>query len=152
MLGMVGMVVLYLSTYVCVYMYILFIAVCNHHMWIMYNAVQHYTICIPVHVYALWTSGLIMLHCTQCCMEISSYLLHFNQQVETTTDEDPDSDSPTPATPLYPQLVENCCASSVFVHGELEYEYPSLSGCPLHQDVSPHTHNWHCVVSGRTIK
>ena len=76
------------------------------------------------------------------------------QQLETSSEEDPDSDSPTPDTdtpaPLpYPQLVENCCASSVFVHGELEYECSSLSACPLHQDVSPHTHNWYCVVSGR---
>ena len=57
-----------------------------------------------------------------------------------------------PAIPSYPQLMENCCASSVFVHGELEYELPCLSACPLHQDVSPHTHNWHCVVSDRTIE
>ena len=79
--------------------------------------------------------------------------IHFNQQVEeTSTEEDPDSDSLTPATPSYPHLVENCCASSAFVHGRLEYECPSLSACPLHQDVSPHTHNWYCVVSGKTIK
>ena len=54
-----------------------------------------------------------------------------------------------PAIPPHPQLVENCCASSVFVHGGLEYECPSLSACPLHQDVSPHTHNWHCIISGK---
>ena len=56
----------------------------------------------------------------------------------------------TPITLPYPHLVENCCAPSVFVHGRLEYECPSLCACLLHQDVSPHTHNWHCVVSGRT--
>ena len=55
-------------------------------------------------------------------------------------------------TPSYPQLVENCCATSVFVHGKLEYENPHVSACPLHQDVSPHTHDWHCVVSGKTNK
>ena len=80
----------------------------------------------------------------------SSYL--FNQQVDTSTEEDSDSDSLTPATPSYPQPVENCCAPSVFVHEMLEYECPSLSACPLHQDVSPHTHNWYCVVSGKNIK
>ena len=104
-------------------------------------------------VNALWTGGLVvMLHCIPSVHgDISSYLLHFNRQVamESSTDEDPDSDSPIPPTPSYPQLVENCCTSSVFVHGQLEYECPSLSACPLHQDVSPHTHNWHCVVSGR---
>ena len=57
-----------------------------------------------------------------------------------------------PAIPPHPQLVENCCASSVFVHGGLEYECPHVSTCPLHQDVSPHTHNWYCVVSGRRNK
>ena len=55
-----------------------------------------------------------------------------------------------PGTLPYSHLVENCCAPSVFVHGRLEYECPSLCACPLHQDVSPHTHNWYCVVSGRT--
>ena len=80
----------------------------------------------------------------------SSYL--FNQQVDTSTEEDSDSDSLTPAPPSYPQPVENCCAPSVFVHGRLEYECLSLSACPLHQDVSPHTHNWHCVVSDKNIK
>ena len=44
-----------------------------------------------------------------------------------------------PAIPSYPHLVENCCTSSVFIHGELEYELPHVSACPLHQDVSPHT-------------
>ena len=63
------------------------------------------------------------------------------QQVETSTEEDPDSDSLTQAPPPYPHLVENCCAPSVFVHGRLVYEFPSLSACPLHQDVSPHTYN-----------
>ena len=93
-------------------------------------------------VYALWIGGLVVM--------LQHFLFAtFNQQVETFTDEDPDSDSPTPAPLPYPQLVENCCAPSVFVHGELEYECPSLSACPLHQDVSPHTHNWYCVVSGR---
>ena len=104
-------------------------------------------------VNALWTGGLVvMLHCIPSVHgDISSYLLHFNRQVamESSTDDDPDSDSPTPAPLPYPQLVENCCVSSVFVHGALVYECPSLSACPLHQDVSPHTHNWHCVVSGR---
>ena len=61
------------------------------------------------------------------------------QQVEYSTAEDPDSDSPTPATPSYPQPVENCFAPSVFVHGKLEYECPHVSACTLHQDVSPHT-------------
>ena len=42
---------------------------------------------------------------------------------------------PTPAN------CGNCCASSVFVHGKLLYECSSLSACPLHQDVSPHTYN-----------
>ena len=78
--------------------------------------------------------------------------IKFNQQVETSTAEDPDSDSPTPVTLPYSQPVENCCASSVFVNGRLVYECPSLSACPLHQDVSPHTHNWYCVVSGKNIK
>ena len=86
-----------------------------------------------------------MWHCIH-----SSYL--FNQKVETSTAEDLDSDSLTPAPSSYPQPVENCCAPSVFVHGRLEYEFPSLSACPLHQDVSPHTHNWYSVVSGKTIK
>ena len=83
------------------------------------------------------------------CAEHILFDIHFNQQLETST-EDPDSDSPTPATLSYPHLVENCCAPSVFVNGRLEYECPSLSACPLHQDVSPHTHNWYCVISGRT--
>ena len=74
-------------------------------------------------------------------------MLHFNRQVETTTDDDPNSDSPTPGTPSYPQLVENCCATSVFVYGELEYEYPHVSTCPLHQDVSPHTRTAGTVLS-----
>ena len=74
---------------------------------------------------------------------------HLSRQQSTSTDEGTDPDC---LTLLYPQLVENCCAPSVFVHGELEYESPHVSACPLHQDVSPHTHNWHCVVSGRTVK
>ena len=82
-----------------------------------------------------------MLHCTAIMRIIC-------QQSVTSTDEDTD----TPATPSYPHLVENCCASSVFVYGGLEYEFPHVSTCPLHQDVSPHTHNWHCVVSGSTNK
>ena len=49
------------------------------------------------------------------------------------------SDFPMPATLPCPQLVENCCAPSVFLYGELVYEYPHVSACPLHQDVSPHT-------------
>ena len=75
-----------------------------------------------------------------------------SRQQPTSTDEDTQCDFPIPARLPYPQLVENCCAPSVFVHGGLEYKCPSLSTCPLHQDVSPHTHNWYCVVSGRTIK
>jgi len=95
-----------------------------------------------------------MWHCIQCCMEHSSYLTYIltKQLVETSAEEDPDSDFPTPAPLPYPHLVENCCAPSVFVHGRLVYECPSLSACPLHQDVSPHTHNWYYVVSGKTIK
>ena len=44
----------------------------------------------------------------------------------------------TSLTPPHPQIVENCCAPSIFLHGELVYEYPHVSACPLHQDVSPH--------------
>ena len=77
-----------------------------------------------------------------------NYLLLSRQQ-STSTDEDTDPDS---LTPSYPQTVENCCAPSIFVRGRLEYECPSLSACPLHQDVSPHTHNWYSVVSGKNIK
>ena len=65
------------------------------------------------------------------------------QQLVTSTDEDTD----TPATPSYPQLVENCCATSIFVHGGLEYVHPSLSACPLHKDVSQHTHTTGTVLS-----
>ena len=54
----------------------------------------------------------------------------------TSTDEGND---PGSLTPPHPQIVENCCAPSVFVHGELVYECPHVSACPLHQDVSPHT-------------
>ena len=64
-----------------------------------------------------------------------NYLLLSRQQ-STSTDEGTDSDS---LTPPHPQTVENCCASSIFLHGELEYENPHVSACPLHQDVSPHT-------------
>ena len=124
--------------------YVYALCLCIH---IRVQPPQHYT----VHMHALWTSGLVvMLHCIQYCMEHSSYLIHFNQQVEeTSAEEDPDSNSPTPPPLPYPHLVENYCASSVFVHEELVY--PSTNACPLHQDVSPHTHNWHCVVSGKTI-
>ena len=76
-----------------------------------------------------------------------NYLLLSRQQ-STSTDEDTDPDS---LKPSYPQTVENCCAPSIFVHGELVYECPHVSACPLHQDVSPHNHNWHCIVNGTTI-
>ena len=72
--------------------------------------------------------------------------LLLSRQQSTSTDEDTDPDS---LTPSYPQTVQNCCATSIFLHGKFVYECPSLSACPLHQDVSPHTYNWHCVVSGR---
>ena len=54
----------------------------------------------------------------------------------TSTDEGNDPDS---LTPPHPQIVENCSAPSVFLHGELVYEYPHVSACPLHQGVSAHT-------------
>ena len=109
-------------------------------------------LCIPIHV----QPPQCMMQCSvidqwSCNLALYPVLrgalflfdIHFNQhQVENSTEEDSDSDSPTPATLPYPQPVENCCAPSVFVHGRLEYECPSLSACPLHQDVSPHTHNW----------
>ena len=63
-----------------------------------------------------------------------NYLLLSRQQ-STSTDEGTDPDC---LTPPYPQLVENCCAPSIFLYGELEYECPRLSACPLHQD-STHT-------------
>ena len=92
-----------------------------------------------------------------CCMrsleEENHQLLNiFSQQQLTSTDEDTQHDSPIPATSPHLQTVENCCASSVFVHGGLEYECLSASACPLHQDVSPHTYNCQCVISGRTSK
>ena len=100
----------------------------------------------------IWTNGLVALY-PVLHGALFLFDIHFNQQVEeTSAEEDLDSDSLTPAPPSYPHLVENCCAPSVFVHGRLEYECPSLSACPLHQDVSPHTHNWYSVVSGKTIK
>ena len=74
-----------------------------------------------------------------------NYLLLSRQQ-STSTDEGTDPDS---LTPPYPQLVENCCAPSIFLYGELEYECPRLSACPPHQDVSPHTHNWHWYTTTR---
>ena len=64
-----------------------------------------------------------------------NYLLLSRRQ-STSTDEDTDPDS---LTPPHPQTVENCCAPSIFLYGELVYEYPHVSACPLHQDVSPHT-------------
>ena len=67
-------------------------------------------------------------------------------------DTQPEADSPMQATPSYPKPVKNCCAASEFVHGRLVYEFPSASACPLHQDISPHTYNHHCVISGMTIK
>ena len=66
-----------------------------------------------------------------------NYLL-LNRQQSTSTDEDTDPDS---LTPSYPQTVQNCCAPSIFVHGELVYECPHVSACLLHQDVSPCTYN-----------
>ena len=63
-----------------------------------------------------------------------NYLLLSRQSTPTDEGTDPDS-----LTPPHPQTVENCCAPSIFLHGELEYEYPHVSACPLHQDVSPHT-------------
>ena len=126
--------------------YILSMSVCMH------------CVCVYIFIYVQSPQCIIQYVCV-CIMNWRSlhgalflFDIHFNQQVETSTAEDPDSDSPTPASPSYPHLVENCCASSVFVHGELEYECPSLSACPLHQDVSPHTYHWCCVVSGKTIK
>ena len=49
-----------------------------------------------------------------------NYLLLSRQQ-STSTDEDTDPDS---LTPSYPLTVENCCAPSIFVHGELVYDCP----------------------------
>ena len=74
------------------------------------------------------------------------------QQPLTSTDKDTQHDSPLPATPPHPQTVENCCASSVFVQGGLMYECSSASACSVHQDVSPHTYNCQCVISGRASK
>ena len=67
-------------------------------------------------------------------------------------DTQPAADSPRQATPSYPKPVKNCCATSEFVHGRLVYELPSASACPLHQDISPHTYNQYCIISGMTIK
>ena len=76
-----------------------------------------------------------------------NYLLLSRQQ-STSTDEDTDPDSLTPSS----LTVENCCTPSIFVRGELVYECPHVSACPLYQDVSPHTYNWHCVVDGAISK
>ena len=57
-----------------------------------------------------------------------NYLLLSRQQ-STSTDEDTDPDS---LTPSYPQTVENCCAPSIFVHGELVYEGPHVSTYPMY--------------------
>ena len=71
-----------------------------------------------------------------------NYLLLLSRQQSTSTDEDADQDTdPDSLTPSYPQTVQNCCATSIFVHGELVYECPHVSACPLHQDGSPHTYN-----------
>ena len=69
-----------------------------------------------------------------------NYLLLSRQQLTST------AEGTGSLTPSYPQTVENCRAPSIFVHGELVYECPHVSACPLHQDASPHTYNWHCVV------
>ena len=74
-----------------------------------------------------------------------NYLLLSRPQ-STSTHEGTGSDCLTSSSP---ETVENCCASSIFLHGKFVYECPHVSACPLHQDVSPHTHNWYCFVSGR---
>ena len=140
---------------VTIQQYIISMTVCMHCVCVYIIMCNHHSALYSTYVYGLWTGGLLVM-----CMALYSVLhgafflfsIHLNQQVETSTEEDPDSDSLTPITLPYPHLIENCFAPSVFVHGRLEYECPSLSACPLHQDVSPHTHNWHCVVSGKTIK
>lgn len=70
------------------------------------------------------------------------------QKVEGTQ---PAADAPIQATPLYSRRVKNCCALSELVHGRLMNEFPNTSACPLHQDISPHTYNQSCIISGRTM-
>ena len=72
-----------------------------------------------------------------------NYLLLSRQQ-STPTDEGTGLDCVTPSSP---ETVENCCAPSIFLHGKFVYECPGLSACPLHQDVSPHTHTTGTVLS-----
>jgi len=67
--------------------------------------------------------------------------IHYLQLCHTPNGEDARPQSP------HSQPVENCCATSLFVHGSLVYDNPSASACPVHQDVSPHTYSFHCVVT-----
>ena len=66
-------------------------------------------------------------------------------------DTQPAADAPIQATPPYPRPAKNCCALSELVHGRLVYKFPNTSVCPLHQDISPHTYNRSCIISGRTM-
>jgi len=84
-------------------------------------------------------------HCNFACGNNASSV-HFLQLFHTSDDDDRTA-LLISATPPCPQPVENCCAMSVFVHGSLVYD-SSSAACPVHQDVSPHTYNLHCVVTG----
>ena len=85
-----------ISMTVCMHCVCVYIIMCNHH------SALHST-----YVYGLWTGGLLVM-----CMALYSVLrgalflfsIHLNQQVETSTEEDPDSDSPPPAALPYPNL------------------------------------------------
>ena len=93
----------------------------------------------PCHTNNKWT-----LDCESLAQRMSALEEHIEQlndrmrKLEVKL-EGTHSDFSMAATLPYPQLVENCCAPSVFLYGELVYEYPHASACPLHQDVSPHT-------------
>ena len=67
-----------------------------------------------------------------------------SRQQSTSTDEGTGLDC---LTPLSPETVENCCAPSIFLHGKFVYEFPYVSACPLHQDVSPHRYTTGTVLS-----
>ena len=81
--------------------------------------------------------------------QLNDRMREFEQKLE---DTQPAADAPIQATPPYPRPAKNCCALSELVHGRLVYEFPNTSACPLHQDISLHTYNQSCIISGMTIK
>ena len=57
------------------YRYILFMSACMYCVCVYIVMCNHYST-YGTYVYALWTGGLVLWHCIQCCMEHSSYLTY----------------------------------------------------------------------------